>query len=104
MAETDQTIQDLIAANQRQAAEIAKLSEQVTALTARVPMADEPAPAPGFAEFPKVVYRQVETPGQIDVPGNETRVVRDAAEYDAAVADGFFPTPFAADRKAAKKR
>jgi hypothetical protein len=76
------------------------LQEQMMAITARLPEPVADAPQPGkFLEFPRVVYRahKKAKPGQIDHPGQDSKVVNGPAALEAAIAEGWSvePLPYA---------
>lgn len=98
--DTDTTLQAVV---DNQAATIAGLQAQLTALAARMPPEPEAPPSPGTrAPFPRCVYRKSTHKGP-DHPGNEVRTVADQAELDACLKAGFQlePHEFAYDESPA---
>lgn len=101
----DATVDQIAAQNAALAAQNQQLMERIAALESRIP-APEPEPiAPGVRlEFPRMLYRDENGNGRIDVPDNETRIVNNQAELEAALVDGWDVSPIAAKPvKKAKK-
>lgn len=105
----DMTNEELLALVESQA-------QTIAAIQARLGPVEEPPLAPGvFREFPRVMYRRDEdtkghADGQVDHPGNDTLVVKSAAEMEAALVDGWQTDPHEFDyakpvpKKAAGKK
>lgn len=81
-----------------QAAIIATLQDQIAKIQAALPVQPEPAVKPG-GEYPRLLYRKSEQAGQLDVPGNEFKLVGDEAACKAALADGWLKEPVLEKKK-----
>lgn len=102
--------------NEELQAIVQQQSEAIAALQARLgPVEEAPLPAGAFREFPRVLYRRDEdtkghADGQVDHPGNDTLVVKSAADMEAALVDGWQADPHEFDyakpvpKKAAGKK
>lgn len=49
-----------------------------------------------YRPFPRCVYRQADTPGQIDHPGNQVTLAKDEKHLTQLLADGWSKEPFPA--------
>jgi hypothetical protein len=91
----DVTVEQLLEQNQKLAEQTRTLAARLESLEAAAAAAQpvEPAPAPRFQPFPRLVYRQNLDSVSIDVPGNDFLQVNDQGAYDAAIADGWQDEP-----------
>jgi hypothetical protein len=71
---------------------IAKLNARLEALEARLGPDPAAVEAPS-KDFPRVLYMRGHKKGQIDHPGNVTKIVRSAEQLEAAVAEGWSTEP-----------
>lgn len=100
----DATVDQIAAQNTALAAQNADLMARLAALEARVP-APEPEPiAPGVRlEFPRAVYIAADADAKnIDVPGNEVRIVNGGDELAAALKEGWKLEPVQPVKKGRK--
>lgn len=101
----DATVDQIAAQNATLAAQNADLQARLVALEARVPAPEPEALAPGVRlEFPRAVYIAADVDAKnIDVPGNEVRIVNSGDELEAAVKEGWKLQPIPAPSKKGKK-
>lgn len=106
----DATIDQIAAQNAALAEQNRQLMERLSALESRVPAPEpEPLAAGVRLEFPRVMYRLMDdlesdaAKKQIDVPGNDLRVVNGGDELEAAVKEGWKLQPVPVPAKARRK-